>query len=154
MSRTKKILLALLLLFIAIQFIRPAHNKSEQVQPTDFAKIYTVPDSIQIILRTACYDCHSENTHYPWYSNIQPLAWIMANHIKNGKDKLNFSEFGNYTVRRQISKLKGIAGQIKDDEMPLSSYKMLHKNARLSQVEKILLIDWMQKKADSISINN
>jgi hypothetical protein len=154
MSRIKKILLALLIVFIAIQFIQPARNRSGQILPTDFSKIYVVPDSVQSILQTACYDCHSNNTTYPWYSNIQPMAWMMARHIKNGKDKLNFSDFGSYTSRRQVSKLKGIGNQIKDDEMPLSSYKMMHKNARLSQAEKALLFDWMNKTADSLSATN
>ncbi len=154
MNRTKKILLALLIVFIAIQFIQPAHNKAVQVLPTDFAKVFVVPNNVQSVLQNACYDCHSNNTNYPWYSNIQPMAWIMARHIKNGKDKLNFSDFGSYTSRRQISKLKGIANQIKDDEMPISSYKMMHKNARLSKEQKDLIMDWMSRTADSLSVNN
>lgn len=154
MSRIKKILLALLVVFIAIQFIQPAHNKTVQVLPTDFVKVFTVPNNVQSVLQAACYDCHSNNTNYPWYSKIQPMAWMMARHINNGKDKLNFSDFGSYTSRRQISKLKGIANQIKDDEMPLSSYKWMHKNARLSKEQKNLIIDWMNKTADSLSANN
>jgi Haem-binding domain len=154
MSRVKKILLTLLFVLIAIQFIQPAHNKSAKVLSTDFAKVYVVPDSVQSILQNTCYDCHSNNTNYPWYSNIQPMAWMMARHIKNGKDKLNFSEFDNYTGRRKISKLKGIANQIKDDEMPIASYKLMHKNARLSQTEKTLIMDWMNKTVDSLSSGN
>ncbi len=154
MNRTKKILLVLLFVFIAIQFIQPAHNKSGQLLPTEFAKVYSVPNNVLSILQSACYDCHSNNTRYPWYSNIQPMAWMMARHIKNGKDKLNFSEFGSYSVRRQMSKLKGIANQIKDDEMPLSSYKIMHKNARLSKTDKLLIIDWMQKTADGLASGN
>ena len=154
MKRIKKILLALLIVFIGIQFMQTARNTSGQKLPTDFSKIYAVPDSVQSILQVACYDCHSNNTKYPWYANVQPIAWMMARHVKNGKDKLNFSDFGSYTSRRQISKLKGIANQIKDDEMPLSSYKMMHKKATLSQAEKTLLIDWMNKTADSLSAGN
>ena len=154
MKPIKKILLALLVVFIAIQFIQPAHNKSVQVLSTDFAKIYTVPDSVKSLLHNACHDCHSNNTSYPWYSNIQPMAWMMAKHIKNGKEKLNFSDFGINTTRKQMSKLKEISNQIKDDEMPLSSYELMHKNARLSQNEKILLMNWMQKTADSLLLNN
>ncbi len=154
MNHVKKILLALLVVFIAIQFIQPAHNKNTQVLQTDFAKVLTVPNNVQSILQTACYDCHSNNTNYPWYSNVQPIAWMMARHINNGKNKLNFSDFGSYASRRQISKLKGIANQIKDDEMPLSSYKLMHKNARLSKEQKYLIIDWMNKTADSLSAND
>lgn len=153
MSRAKKIVSVILLLFIAIQFIQPAHNKSGQAQPADFAKVYTVPDNVQTILKNACYDCHSNNTHYPWYSNIQPVAWAMANHIKKGKQYLNFSEFGTLTNRRQVSKLKEIVNQIKDNEMPIASYKLMHKNAKLSKEEKSLIIKWMNNKADSLSAN-
>lgn len=154
MSLMKKILLALLIVFIAIQFVQPAHNKTVQALPTDFAKTYEVPDKVKSVLQSACYDCHSNNTNYPWYSNIQPMAWMMATHITNGKEKLNFSDFGSNSTRKQISKLKEISNQIKDDEMPISSYKLMHKNARLSQNEKFLLMNWMQKTADSLSANN
>ena len=147
-------MVALVIVFIAVQFIQPARNKSGQVLSRDISKIISIPDNVQSILKNACYDCHSNNTKYPWYVNIQPMGWIMAAHIKNGKDKLNFNEFGSYSRRRQISKLKGIANQIKDDDMPLTSYKMMHRNARVSQAEKTLMIDWAQKTADSISANN
>lgn len=154
MKPIKKIILFFGVVFIAIQFIQPAPNKSGQLLTGDFASVYAVPDSLQIILKNACYDCHSNNTVYPWYSNIQPMAWMMARHIKNGKDKLNFSDFGSYTSRRQISKLKGIANQVKDDEMPISSYKWMHKKANLTREEKILIMEWMNKMADSLSTEN
>jgi len=144
----------LVIVFVAIQFVRPARNKSGQVLPTDFTKVYTVPNNVQSILQNACYDCHTNNTNYPWYSNVQPIAWMLARHIKNGKDKINFSEFGSNSTRKQISKLKEIANQIKDDEMPLFSYKMMHSKANLSKEEKNLIMDWMNKTADSLSANN
>lgn len=154
MSPIKKTLLVLLAIFIAMQIIRPARNRSTQLLPTDFTKLYTVPDTVQSVLQKACYDCHSNNTVYPWYTNIQPVGWMLARHIKNGKADLNFSDFGSYTNRRQISKLKGIANQVKDDEMPIAAYKLMHKNAKLSQAEKKLLMDWANKTADSLSAEN
>ncbi|MEO6251974.1 MAG: heme-binding domain-containing protein [Ferruginibacter sp.] len=154
MRLVKKILLALLTIFIVIQFIQPVRNKSGQVLATDFTKLYGVPGNVQVILQNACYDCHSNNTIYPWYSNIQPMAWVMARHIKNGKETLNFSDFGSYTSRRQISKLKGIANQVKEDEMPIASYKLMHKKAKLSKEHKYLIMDWINKTADSLSTEN
>ncbi len=153
MSRKKKILFALFIVFVAIQFIQPAHNKSVQVLPTDFIVLYKPPQQVQQVLQNACYDCHSNNTNYPWYANIQPIAWLMASHIKSGKEKLNMSEFGNLSSRKQISKLKEIFNQIKDDEMPITSYKMMHQKARLSAAEKNVLLNWLQSKADSLSEN-
>lgn len=150
----KKIVLVLLVVFIAIQFIRPARNVSYQILLADISKLVKIPDSVQVLLKNACYDCHSNNTNYPWYATIQPMGWLMANHIKEGKAVLNFSEFGNYKRRRQISKLKDMANQIKDGEMPISSYKILHKNASLTQAEKTLIMDLMNKTADSLSSGN
>lgn len=151
MSLTKKILFAVGVLIIAIQFVRPAHNKSDQVLATDISKTIGIPDNVQAILKNACYDCHSNNTNYPWYSNIQPMSWLMANHIKKAKKELNFSEFGSYSPRRQISKLDGIANSILDDIMPLSSYKLMHKNAQLNATEKAILYNWTSETKKSLS---
>ena len=154
MSRIKKIGLSVLVIFIAIQFIQPAHNKSDGILITDISKMVAIPDSVQVILKNACYDCHSNNTSYPWYSNIQPMGWLMAKHIKQGRAVLNFSEFGNYSPRKQLSKLTGIANSIRDGNMPLASYKWMHKNARLDSIEKALIINWVQQSKDSLSAKN
>lgn len=100
MGRIKKILLGILVVIIAIQFIQPARNKSARVLPTDVSKIYNVPENVQAILKRSCYDCHSNNTIYPWYSWIQPAGWWLASHIKRGKEELNFSELA---VTRAVS---------------------------------------------------
>ena len=147
----KKIILIVLVALIAIQFIQPAHNTSNQVLATDITKIYRVPDSVQSLLKTACYDCHSNNTMYPWYSRIQPGAWFMANHVKNGKADLNFSEFGSYSLRKQHHKLKSIADEVEEGDMPVASYKLLHANARLTKDEQLLLINWARKMQDTLT---
>ncbi len=154
MKLFKKILLALIIVFFIIQFIQPAHNTSEQVLPTDITKIYAVPDSVQHVLKIACYDCHSDNTKYPIYAYIQPVGWFLARHVKVGKADLNFSEFGAYSIRKQQSKLKAIVSQIKDDEMPLTSYKLMHKDSNLTQDKKALIIGWATKIKDSLSAVN
>ncbi len=145
-------MLALLIVLVMVQFIRPARNKSGQPLPKDITKMYSIPDTVQTILKNACYDCHSNNTAYPWYVNIQPMGWLMAKHIKNGKADLNFSEFGSYSPRRQTSKLRSIANSIKDGTMPLPSYTRMHKSARLTTNEKAVIIDWVTKTKDSLSV--
>lgn len=145
MGKTMKIIAGLGIVLIAIQFIRPTRNISSQVMASDITKTVTISDSVQAILKNACYDCHSNNTNYPWYSNIQPLGWFLANHISEGKSKLNFSDFGSYSQRRQSSKFDNIANTIQDDVMPLWSYKLIHKNARLSLKEKTMVINWALK---------
>jgi hypothetical protein len=150
MSRIKKLLITIGIALIAIQFVKPARNKGDQVLATDISKTISIPDSVQVIIKNACYDCHSNNTDYPWYSNVQPMCWLMDHHIKKGKEELNFNEFGSYSLRRQISKLDGIANSIRDDIMPLSSYKLMHENAQLSANEKALLINWALQSKDSL----
>ena len=154
MSRFKKILLSILVVFIAIQFLQPGRNISGRVLASDISNLVRLSDSVQVILKNACYDCHSNNSNYPWYVNIQPVGWLMAKHIRQGKETLNFSEFGNYSSRKQLSKLAGISNSIKDGTMPLSSYKWMHKNARLSNDEKTLIINWVQRSKDSLAAKN
>ena len=153
MKRFKKILLGLVIVLIVIQFVQPPKNRSAEILPTDLTKTINVPDSVQRILRISCYDCHSNNTNYPWYSTIQPIGWMLARHIKDGKADLNFSEFGSYSLRRKISKLNEIEKSITDKTMPLGSYTLLHNNARLSQEDKKLLSNWSIKMKDSFETN-
>jgi cytochrome c553 len=103
-SIVKKILLALLLVFIALQFVRPARNISVTVQNADMITQFKTPANVAGVLKTSCYDCHSNNTRYPWYANIQPVGGLLAYHLKDGKEELNFNEFTSYSKRRQLSK--------------------------------------------------
>ena len=154
MNILKKILFFLLVVFIAIQFIQPARNINGQVLPTDISKVVSIPENVQSLLQTACYDCHSNHTNYPWYNYVQPVGWILHNHIINGKEELNFNDFGSYSKRRQESKLKAIADQVRDDEMPISSYRLMHKKARLTKDEKAVIINWANSTKDSLSLKN
>lgn len=140
----------LIIISICIQFIQPLRNQSDVVPATHIERVYTVPQNVKTILAQSCYDCHSNNTRYPWYSRIQPGAWYMAEHIKKGKEELNFSEFGEYSARRQRNKFRAMAGQVKDGEMPLSSYTLIHRNAVLSPRDKQVLIAWFSTMEDSI----
>ena len=150
----KKILLGLFIVFIVIQFIRPAHNTSGQVLSTDITKTINVPDKILDVFKNSCYDCHSNDTRYPWYVNIEPMGWVMANHIKNGKANLNFSEFGSYSKRKQANKLRAIAKSINDGSMPISSYTIMHTDAKLSEENKKNITDWVSHTKDSMEIKN
>jgi hypothetical protein len=152
MKLAKKILIAAVIILVAIQFFRPARSINSQASVTDISKVAVIPDSVRVILQSACYDCHSNNTVYPWYSKIQPIGWLLAGHIKEGRDNLNFSEFGEYSQGKQLGKLYAIATVIGKDIMPLRSYKMMHKSARLSTDEKNLLINWAKQATDSLSV--
>lgn len=146
-SKWKKAGLVLLLAFGLLQFYpRPEKNISSVETKERIEKLYNVPDSVMVILKSACYDCHSNNTRYPWYSNIQPVALFLNMHIVDGKKELNFDEFGSYSTRRQQSKLKAIASQVRDREMPLRSYSIMHKNARLTSGERDYIITYFLQK--------
>jgi len=134
-----------------MQLYQPARNISfEQDITANFTKMYSVPKNVEAILRTSCYDCHSNNTNYPWYSNVQPIRFFMEHHIKEAKENLNFNEFGKYSKRKQENKLDRIVKQIKSDEMPLASYTLIHKNARITPTQKEEVINWISQLKDSL----
>ncbi|MCJ7759416.1 MAG: heme-binding domain-containing protein [Gillisia sp.] len=150
MKVLKIILLVVLLAFVGIQFIPTTLNQSDIVPSTDLMEVYDVPEQVEVIFKTSCYDCHSNNTIYPWYNKIQPVSWIIEGHIKEAKAELNFNEFGSYSERRQKSKFKSILSQVKDGEMPLASYTWIHRDAKLSENEKKALEDWINKMLESL----
>ena len=143
----------LLLAFIVIQFFRTEKNKSDVVSTNDISTKYAVPANIQTILKTSCNDCHSNNTVYPWYAQVQPVTWWLNDHIKEGKKELDFSQFANYSIRRQYKKLEEINEQVKKNEMPLNSYLWVHKDATLDNEQKLLLANWVTTLRDSIKAN-
>ena len=147
----KGVLAVLFAGLIVIQFIHPPKNISNTVTADDFNTIYPIPDSVQKILQKACYDCHSNNTRYPWYNNIQPVAWWLNDHINEGKKELNFSEYGKRTLAKRAKKLKKIAKEVKDGDMPLDSYTWIHKDALLTESEKNTLINWATNLSEQIA---
>lgn len=142
----KKIAYLLLAVLVIIQFFRSSKNINTTPSATtnDISKLYPVPENVLGILKTSCYDCHSNNTYYPWYNNIQPVAWWLNNHVEEGKREINFNEFSSYQVRRQYKKMEEVIEQVKEDEMPLSSYTLIHTDAKLNQEQKIALTNWAE----------
>ena len=155
MKRFFKILfysiLVILLLFQL--YPKPVKNISATINANDITLAHNIPADVQQVLKTSCYDCHSNNTVYPWYSKIQPAALWLGNHIADGKDELNFSEFGGYSIRRKYRKLEEINKQVKEGEMPLSSYTIIHRYAKLDENKKLLVANWVTSLRDSIKAN-
>ncbi len=150
MKIIKTIVIILLVVFVGLQFLPTERNQTNAGFATDFLVVNNTPENIGVLLQTSCYDCHSNNSEYPWYNKIQPVAWFLEDHIKEGKKELNFNEWEAYSDRRKSSKLKSIISQIEDDEMPLSSYMLVHRDAILSPLEKTLVIDYMKQLRDSL----
>lgn len=131
----------LLSVLVVIQFIRPEKNQSGIKTNSIYSKYQTDRNVIDV-LNKACMDCHSNYTVYPWYANIQPVAWWMKHHVDEGKEHLNFDEFLSYKLYRQYHKIEEVDEVIQEGEMPMSSYTLMHTNAKLTDSEKELLINW------------
>ena len=144
----KKILIVLLVIIVIIQFIHPKRNKTKEVQPYAVSNLYPAPENVNSILVKACLDCHSNNTRYPWYTNFQPFDWWITNHIRDGKKALNLDEYTNKSLRYQFHKMEEIVEMVKDDKMPIKSYKWVHKDAKLTTEEKSALIGWADDAMD------
>jgi hypothetical protein len=150
----QKILLTLLVVFILVQFIPRNVNKYDQTLSTDFLKVYPVPGEVKAVLQEACYDCHSNNTRYPWYAAIQPFRLWLDNHIKKGKEELNFSEYGSYSAKRQYNKLNSIEESIKKETMPIKFYKIMHPEAKLRSSQKESLMSWLVNTRDALKASS
>lgn len=112
----KVVLIVLLVVLIVIQFFHPEKNVSTAQSPNHIAAVYNQPDNVRTILNRACNDCHSNNTRYPWYNNIQPVAWWLDYHVQEGKHELNFDEFGTYPLRKQYHKLEEVTEMVKEEK--------------------------------------
>jgi hypothetical protein len=137
--------IAFLVVFALIQFVVIDKSPIEINPEADFLMIEQAPKEVAELMQASCYDCHSNLTTYPWYSNIAPVSWWLKGHIDNGRGKLNFSEWDNYT-REQGDTLKvKSADMIEKKWMPILTYKIIHKESRLSDEQRALLIDWLKK---------
>lgn len=138
----KKILLALLVTFVIIQFFRPAKNLATVPSPQALKTRYAIPSTIETSLRAACYDCHSNNTRYPWYAQVQPVSWYLDHHVNEGKQHFNFDAFLSYPAKKQDHKLEELVESLQEGWMPLDSYTLIHRDADLSTEQKQEIIAW------------
>jgi len=153
MSKTSKVLLGLLAVFIIIQFFTPEKNQSDAATPNDLFAHYPATDSLKQLIKTSCYDCHSNNTRYPWYSQIQPVAWWLDDHVKEGKRKFNFSEFATYPAKKADHKMEEFIELVKKEEMPLTSYTVIHTDAKLTNEQRVALTNWASEIRKEIQLN-
>jgi hypothetical protein len=150
----KKIILGIVVLLVIIQFFRPEKNSSTGISENHISKKYATPDEVKIILDKACYDCHSNNTNYPWYANFQPVAWWLDHHVDEGKGEINFDEFLTYPAKKARHKMEEVNEMVKEGEMPLNSYTWVHKDAVLTQAEKLVLAEWAVATMKTIETEN
>jgi hypothetical protein len=140
----RKIIVVIIFLLVAIQFIRIDTTSAKVAAATDFLNITRPSVEIAAAIKTSCYDCHSSEVVYPWYTKTAPVSWWIKHHVNEGCDELNFSEWGDYSSRRKDHKMKECIEQIQEGEMPMSSYTLMHGNATLSEAQKTVLVEFFK----------
>jgi len=150
MKPVKIILIALAVIFIAIQFIPSGipENKPEDIKSIVNSSLVTGPVLDQ--LRKSCFDCHSNQVQFPWYSKLAPSSWLLANHIIDGKSRLNFSEWEDYSNREKIGLLEEIKYEVGSGNMPMKSYLLIHRDAKLNSEENSALLTWADEATAKI----
>jgi hypothetical protein len=140
-----KIIKILTILFVLIQFIRIDKTNPKIDKTQDFISIYKPNETVRNTLKSSCYDCHSSESKYPWYSNISPVSWMLKHHINEGREELNFSEWGTFTTKRKMKKLEEIVAEVEDGEMPMTPYIMMHSEAKMSEASRKAFLDFFKK---------
>lgn len=132
----RKGLLGLVVAIVAIQLV-----PVDRANPPIAADV-AAPANVRAVLKRACYDCHSNETTWPWYSRVAPVSWLVSRDVREGRKELNFSDWGSYAEKRQARKLKEVREQVADGEMPPWFYVAVHREAALSPEDKALLREW------------
>ena len=138
----KRIILVLVLIIVLIQFIPALPEDYTPIEGQTFAEVYEVPMEVQSILKTACYDCHAHQSRWPWYSKIAPVSFWVGHHVEEGREHLDFSQWGSYSPGKADHKLEELVEEVKSAEMPLESYTWIHYDARLSDDQRKLLVGY------------
>ena len=144
MKKKTKVVIGVLIVLVVAQFIRPNRNNGNAFGRNDISHDVQMPDSVLKILKKSCFDCHSNRTVYPWYAEINPVSWWLNHHVNEGKRELNFSEFVPYESSKKLKKLEEIADEVKEHEMPLDSYLLIHKDAKLTDQQIATLVNWSE----------
>ena len=140
----KIVLVIFVLILIIAQFIRPDLNQGDMDVNKDFLVTEAASPAVAMLMKNACYDCHSNSTSYPWYSKISPLSFWIQGHVDHGKENLNFSEWTTYSIKKKKHKLEECVEEVEDGKMPLKSYTWMHGNAKLDQEDMDLLVEWFR----------
>ena len=148
--KRKRILLILLALVIIIQFIPANLPEVSQDNPNDLFANNVVPENIEKLIRTSCYDCHSNETVYPWYSYVSPVSFLISRDTKKGRRHLNFSEWEKLDSIEKSEALDEIAEEVEEGEMPMKIYPIMHSNAKLSDADRHAIEQWAQEMAEAL----
>ncbi|WP_295054972.1 heme-binding domain-containing protein [Sulfuricurvum sp.] len=131
---------------IAIQFIRPDFNNAK----VDETIALNTDPKVMSVLKTSCYDCHSNETKYPWYHNVAPMSWVMSGNIDGGRKALDFSNWANIDPKVKLERLKRAKQLVNNELMPKSEYLLMHKNAVLTGEEKKVLEQFFDSQLEKL----
>lgn len=154
MKKFFKILLVFLsAVFVIIQFIPSGKQANQPVSGQDIFEMQEIPSEVGIILKNACYDCHSQSVKYPWYSYVAPVSWLVAQDVNRGREHLDFGKWGELSKRDKIKVLGEIAEEVEDENMPMQIYVNMHSEADLIEKQRELIINWSEQLAEKIMEN-
>jgi hypothetical protein len=140
----KKISLILAITLLFIQSFRIDKSTKPVDTSKDLISLTAPSAEVTQLLKTACYDCHSNQPTFPWYTNIAPVSWWIKHHIDEGSHHLNFSEWGTFELKRKNHKLDECVEMLEKNEMPMSSYTWIHQEAKITDAQRLLLIEWFK----------
>lgn len=147
----KKIsLYVILAVIILIQFIPAGRPETKNSRENDLLYNNQAPEAVADILKTSCYDCHSYEIKYPWYSYVAPVSWLVARDIREGLKELNFSEWESQSKMDKAKNLDNMTDEIKDGDMPMPIYTIIHRNAKLTDAQRQQLVDWADSYGESL----
>ena len=145
MNILKKVLLVLLVVLVIAQFFGPERNEGSLQSVEPFLAETKPNDQVATILKETCFDCHSDFTRYPWYDKITPVNYWLNDHVEEGKEHLNFSDWSNYSTKKKDHKMEEVAEEVEEGEMPLKSYTYTHADANLSDEQIQAVVDWVNE---------
>lgn len=151
MKRWQYILGGLVVVFIIIQFIPADLPEVSTDNSGDIIKSGLVSQDVAIMLKTSCYNCHSNETKYPWYAHMAPSSWLVARDVRVAREELNFSKWQDYDMSKMLGKLDDITSEVGEGRMPMKIYTLLHPSARLDDAQRELIIAWAEATMDRVA---
>src|SRR5712692_3955312 len=145
----KRMGIAIVVLLVVIQVIRPARTNPPEDETTIQANS-TITPQISAIFERSCKDCHSSRTIWPWYSEVAPVSWLLVSDVNDARKQMSLSEWGTYDPRKKVSKLQKICEEVESGDMPLGIYVVLHPVAKLSDADRRALCDWTKQESDRV----
>jgi len=145
-----KTVIALAGVFVIIQFFPSGRPQNNPVTGKDIATVTDVPEEVGSLIRQACFDCHSQNTRFPWYSYVAPVSWLIARDVNHGREHLDFSKWGELSKKDKLKILDNISEEVGEEEMPLKIYILLHSEAKLKKEDRDLIVQWADNTAEKV----